>query len=91
MTGSAAAPGSVADGVLVAFPARCVRSVAQVPGWANDLNTLFTGGQEIGMTSEVTDTPRSGRPSTAGGIAWHTLSADEVLQSPRVDGQRGLS
>ena len=43
------------------------------------------------MTSGVTDTPRSGRPPTAGGLAWHTLGADQVLQSERVDAQRGLS
>jgi Ca2+-transporting ATPase len=43
------------------------------------------------MTSGVTDTPRPGRPSAAGGLAWHTLSADEVLRSEGVDGQRGLS
>jgi len=42
------------------------------------------------MTSGVTDTPRSGRPP-AGGVAWHTLGADQVLQSEGVDGQRGLS
>jgi len=41
------------------------------------------------MTSEVTDTPRSG-PSPAQ-AAWHTLGADQVLQSEGVDRQRGLS
>src|SRR5262249_3954806 len=43
------------------------------------------------MTSGVTDTPRSGRPPTAGELAWHTLSADQVLRSEGVDAQRGLS
>ena len=43
------------------------------------------------MTSGVTDTPRSGRPPAAGELAWHTLGADQVLQSEGVDGQRGLS
>jgi P-type Ca2+ transporter type 2C len=43
------------------------------------------------MTSEVTATPKSGQPPAAGGIAWHTLSTDQVLQSQRVDGQRGLN
>ena len=43
------------------------------------------------MTSGVTDTPRSGRPPAAGGVAWHTLSAGQVLHSEGVDGQRGLS
>src|SRR5258708_26188731 len=43
------------------------------------------------MTSGVTDTPRSGEPSGAGELAWHTLGADQVLHSEGVDGQRGLS
>ena len=43
------------------------------------------------MTSGVTDTPTSGRPPAAGELAWHTLGADQVLQSEGVDGQRGLS
>src|SRR5258708_40261745 len=43
------------------------------------------------MTSGVTDTPRSGEPSGAGELAWHTLGADQVLRSEGVDGQRGLS
>ena len=43
------------------------------------------------MTSGVTDTPRSGQPPGSGGLAWHTLSTDQVLQSEGVDGQRGLS
>jgi P-type Ca2+ transporter type 2C len=49
------------------------------------------------MTSGAADTPRSGRPAAAGAagaageLAWHTLGADQVLQSERVDGQRGLS
>ena len=43
------------------------------------------------MTSGVTDTPRSGRPPAAGGLAWHTLGADQVLHSEGVDGRRGLS
>ena len=43
------------------------------------------------MTSGVTVTPRSGRPPADGGLAWHTLGADQVLQSEGVDGQRGLS
>ncbi len=43
------------------------------------------------MTSGVTDTPRSGRPPAADGVAWHTLGADQVLHSEGVDGRRGLS
>ena len=43
------------------------------------------------MTSGVTHTPRSGRPPAAGGVAWHTLGADQVLHSEGVDGRRGLS
>ena len=43
------------------------------------------------MTSEVTDTPRSGEPSAAGQLVWHTLSADQVLHSEGVDAQHGLS
>src|SRR5271166_772471 len=43
------------------------------------------------MTSGVTDTPRSGRPPGSGGLAWHTLSTDQVLESEGVDGQRGLT
>ena len=43
------------------------------------------------MTSGVTDRPGSGRPPTAGELAWHTLSADQVLRSEGADGQRGLS
>ena len=43
------------------------------------------------MTSGVTDTPRWGRPSAAGEVAWHTLGADQVLRSEGADGQRGLS
>jgi P-type Ca2+ transporter type 2C len=43
------------------------------------------------MTSGVTDTAGSGRPPEAGELAWHTLSADQVLRSEGVDGQRGLS
>ena len=43
------------------------------------------------MTSGVTDTPRWGRPSAAGELAWHTLGADQVLRSEGADGQRGLS
>ena len=43
------------------------------------------------MTSGVTDTPRWGRPSAAGELAWHTLAADQVLRSEGADGQRGLS
>ena len=42
------------------------------------------------MTSEVTDTPGSGQPPH-GGLAWHMLSAGQVLRSEGVDGQRGLS
>ena len=41
------------------------------------------------MTSGVTDTPRWGQPP--GGLAWHTLSADQVLESEGADGRRGLS
>ncbi len=43
------------------------------------------------MTSGVTDTPRPGRPPAAGGVAWHTLGADQVLHSEGVDGRCGLS
>ena len=43
------------------------------------------------MTSGVTDTPRPGPPPAAGELAWHTLSADQVLHSEGVDAQRGLS
>ena len=43
------------------------------------------------MTSGVTDTPRSGGPPAGGALAWHTLGADQVLQSEGVDWQRGLS
>src|SRR6516165_1576286 len=43
------------------------------------------------MTSGVTDTPRPDRPPPAGELAWHTLSADQVLHSEGVDAQRGLS
>jgi Ca2+-transporting ATPase len=43
------------------------------------------------MTSGVTGTQRSGGPSAAGELVWHTLGADEVLDSEGVDGQRGLS
>src|SRR5215472_19313158 len=43
------------------------------------------------MTSGVMDTPRPDRPPAAGELAWHTLSADQVLHSEGVDAQRGLS
>ena len=43
------------------------------------------------MTSGVTDRPGSGRPPTAGELAWHTLSADQVLRSEGANAQRGLS
>jgi len=43
------------------------------------------------MTSGVTDTPGSGRLPADGNLAWHTLGADQVLDSEGVDGQRGLS
>src|SRR5215472_7297127 len=43
------------------------------------------------MTSGVADTPRSGQPPAPGELAWHTLSADQVLHSEGVDEQRGLS
>src|SRR5208282_1889840 len=45
----------------------------------------------IDMTSGVTDTPRSGRPPAASGVAWHTLGAGQVLQSEGVDRRRALS
>jgi P-type Ca2+ transporter type 2C len=48
-------------------------------------------GEDIDMTSGVTDTPRSGRPPDGGALAWHTLSADQALESEGVDGRRGLS
>ncbi len=43
------------------------------------------------MSSGLTDTPRSGRPPATGELAWHTLSANQVLRSEGVDGRRGLS
>ena len=43
------------------------------------------------MTSGVTGTPGSERPSAVGELAWHTLGADQVLHSEGVDEQRGLS
>ena len=43
------------------------------------------------MTSGVTNTPRWGRLSAAGEVAWHTLAADQVLRSAGADEQRGLS
>ena len=43
------------------------------------------------MTSGVTDRPGSGRPPAAGELAWHTLSADQVLRSEGANAQRGLS
>src|SRR6516162_6709850 len=43
------------------------------------------------MTSGVADTPKSGQAPAAAELAWHTLSADQVLHSEGVDGQRGLS
>src|SRR5215472_9649617 len=39
------------------------------------------------MSSGVTDTP----PPAAGELAWHTLSAGQVLRSEGADGQHGLS
>ena len=32
------------------------------------------------MSLGVSDRPESGRPSAAGELAWHTLSAEEVLR-----------
>src|SRR5262249_32604206 len=43
------------------------------------------------MPPGVTDTPRSERPPAAGEVAWHTLSADQVLGTEGVAAQRGLS
>ncbi|HTR94561.1 MAG TPA: HAD-IC family P-type ATPase [Trebonia sp.] len=43
------------------------------------------------MNPRVAGTPRSERPAAAGELVWHTLSADQVLRSEGVDGQRGLS
>jgi Ca2+-transporting ATPase len=43
------------------------------------------------MTSGAVETPRPGRPSAAGELAWHTLGADQVLRFEGADGQRGLS
>ena len=43
------------------------------------------------MSSGVADRPGPGRLPAAGERAWHTLSAEEVLRSEWVDGQRGLS
>src|SRR6516162_1251659 len=43
------------------------------------------------MTSGVADTPKSGQAPAAAELAWHTLSADQVLHSEGVDEQRGLS
>jgi P-type Ca2+ transporter type 2C len=45
------------------------------------------GSLEQHMTSGV----RSEGPLAAGELEWHTLGADQVLQSEGVDGQRGLS
>ena len=41
------------------------------------------------MTSGMTGT--ASPPAAGGELAWHTLSADQVLQSEGVDGQHGLS
>ena len=43
------------------------------------------------MTSGVTDTPRSAGPSAAFELAWHTLSAGQVLRSIGANGRDGLS
>src|SRR5579859_343859 len=42
------------------------------------------------MTSPVTDAPGPG-PPPPGELAWHTLSAGEVLRAEGTDGLRGLS
>src|SRR5215471_3550546 len=43
------------------------------------------------MPPGVTDTPRSERPPAVGEVAWHMLSADQVLRTEEVAAQRGLS
>jgi P-type Ca2+ transporter type 2C len=43
------------------------------------------------MTWPVTDTPGPGRPPPSGEVAWHTLSAGQVLRSEGTDERRGLS
>ncbi|MGH3253280.1 MAG: polysaccharide deacetylase family protein [Trebonia sp.] len=42
------------------------------------------------MTWPVTDTPGPGRSPPPGEVAWHTLSAGQVLRSEGTDGRRGL-
>jgi hypothetical protein len=37
------------------------------------------------------EAPASGLVVQTDGSAWHTLSADRVLQTEQVDGQRGFS
>ena len=43
------------------------------------------------MQTRLTDTPGSEDQARAQGLAWHTLSAEQVLQAEEVDARRGLS
>ena len=43
------------------------------------------------MASGVTDTPRWGRPSAAGELAWYTLGANQVVRFEEAGEQHGLS
>ncbi len=58
-------------------------------------NVDFNGSVDLNDAESVI--PRSGRPQAvgrppaAGELTWHALSADQVLHSEGVDGQRGLS
>src|ERR1700744_6373286 len=69
------------------------RSSALMPPTLPAFCVYNSGGRlrGFGMTSGVTDTPRSEEPSAAGQLAWHTLGADQVLHSEGGDAQRGLS
>src|SRR5271166_3383115 len=73
-------PGSTRKGL---FPLDAESFPAWLPAAARQ--------EGIDMTPGVTHTPRPGRPPAAGGVAWHTLGADQVLHSEGVDGRRGLS
>ncbi len=43
------------------------------------------------MQTRLTGVPVSGLESPASGLAWHTLSVEQVLRAERVDVQQGLS
>ena len=73
-------PGSTRKGL---FPLDAESFPAWLPAAARQ--------EGIDMTSGVTDTPRSGRPPAAGGVAWHTLGADQVPSLRRGRRRRGLS